>query len=253
PAGFVAATWLRGVAVVQVPTTLLGMVDAAVGGKAGINIPQGKNLVGAFHSPRAVLCDPEWLRTLPQEDLRAGLAEVIKCGFIADPQILGLIEEDPGAALDPTAPLVAELVYRSVSVKAQVVSADLREAGHREILNYGHTFAHAVQQVEGFRWRRGDAVSVGLVYVAELARRAGLLPAEIAARHRRILTGVGLPVQYPPGRWAQLREVMGRDKKARGSHLRFVALTGLAETTRITDPDPGLLTEAYAAISTEER
>ena len=252
-AGFVAATWLRGVAVLQVPTTLLGMVDAAVGGKTGINIPQGKNLVGAFHSPRAVLCDPDWLRTLPHEDLRAGLAEVIKCGFIADPHILDLIESNPGAALDPEAPVLAELVHRSVSVKAEVVSGDLREAGNREILNYGHTFAHAVEQVEGFRWRHGDAVSVGLVYVAELARRAGLLSEEVAHRHRSILTAVGLPVQYPPGRWAQLREVMGRDKKARGTHLRFVVLTGLAHTTRLTDPDPDLLTEAYAAISTEER
>lgn len=252
-AGFVAATWLRGVAVVQVPTTLLGMVDAAVGGKTGINIPQGKNLVGAFHSPRAVLCDLDWLHSLPHEDLRAGLAEVIKCGFIADPQILDLIEANPAAALDTDAAVLAELVHRAVVVKAEVVSSDLREAGQREILNYGHTFAHAVEQVEEFSWRHGDAVAVGLVFVAELAGRAGLLPAEVVTRHRSILTGVGLPVHYPAGRWPQLREVMGRDKKARGSHLRFVVLTDLAQPSRLADPDPNLLTEAYAAISTEER
>lgn len=249
--GFVAATWLRGIAVVQVPTTLLGMVDAAVGGKTGINTLQGKNLVGAFHSPRAVLCDLEWLTSLPQADLRAGMAEVVKCGFVADPQILTLIEEDPEAALDPGAPVVAELVRRAVAVKADVVSADLREAGHREILNYGHTFAHAVEQVEGFTWRHGDAVAVGLVYVAELAGRTGLLPPELVRRHRHILSSLGLPVSYVSGRWTQLREAMGRDKKARGARLRFVVLTDVAQPTRLDDPEPDLLTATYAAITEE--
>lgn len=252
-AGFVAATWLRGIAVIQIPTTLLGMVDAAVGGKTGINTAEGKNLVGAFYSPRAVLCDLDWLASLPREDLRAGMAEVVKCGFIADPRILDLIEADPATALDPQSPVLAELVRRAVAVKADVVSSDLREAGRREILNYGHTFAHAIEQVEGFRWRHGDAVSVGLVYVAELAGRAGLLSRDVVDRHQRILTSLGLPVRYRPGLWPQLREVMARDKKARGSTLRFVVLTDLARPTRLADPDPALLTDAYAAISEEQR
>jgi 3-dehydroquinate synthase len=161
-AGFVAATWLRGVRVVQVPTTLLGMVDAAVGGKTGINTPEGKNLVGAFHPPAGVLCDLDALATLPRPDLVAGLAEVVKCGFIADPRILELVEADPVAALDVEGPFLRQLVERAVQVKADVVTADLREAALREILNYGHTFGHAVEQVEGYRWRHGEAVAVGM-------------------------------------------------------------------------------------------
>lgn len=250
-AGFVAATWLRGVGVIQVPTTLLGMVDAAVGGKTGINTASGKNLVGAFHSPRRVLCDLDWLETLAPADLRAGMAEVVKCGFIADPRILELIETDPARALDPSGPVLAELVRRAVAVKAAVVSDDLRESGYREILNYGHTFAHAIEQVEGFQWRHGDAVSVGLVYIAELAGRAGLLDDDVVARHRRILSGLDLPVTYPPGRWDRLLPVMSRDKKARGSTLRFVALEGVGRPRRLEAPDPALLIDAYAAISEE--
>ena len=165
-AGFVAATWLRGVRVVQIPTTLLGMVDAAVGGKTGINTTEGKNLVGAFHPPAGVLCDLDALSTLPRPDLVAGMAEVVKCGFIADPRILELVEADPAAAVDVEGPFVRQLVERAIQVKADVVTADLREVALREILNYGHTFGHAVEQVEGYRWRHGEAVSVGMAYAA---------------------------------------------------------------------------------------
>lgn len=250
--GFVAATWLRGVPVVQVPSTVLGMVDAAVGGKTGINIPEGKNLVGSFHPPAAVICDLDLLRTLPRADLVAGLAEVIKCGFIADPRILELAA-DPDAALDVDGAVLPELVARAVQVKADVVAADLREAGLREILNYGHTFAHAVEQVSGFSWRHGDAVALGMVYVAELSRRAGLIDDALVARHRTALQVVGLPTSYPldgdaEERWTALRAAMGRDKKTRGSTLRFVALTDVATPTRLVGPGEDLLREAFDAV-----
>ena len=249
-AGFVAATWLRGVDVVHLPTSLLGVVDAAVGGKTGINTPEGKNLVGAFHPPAAVLCDPAWLSGMARADYASGLAEVLKCGFVADPQILELVEADPGAALDPTAEpaLAVELVVRAVRVKADVVAADLREASLREVLNYGHTFAHAIEQVEEYRWRHGDAVAVGMVYVAELAHRRGLIDATLLDRHRRVLSAVGLPTTYPGGRWSELRAAMGRDKKARGATLRFVVLEGLARPTRLEGPGEEELLAAYGAV-----
>jgi 3-dehydroquinate synthase len=180
-AGFVAATWLRGVRLVTVPTSLLAMVDAAVGGKTGINTPEGKNLVGAFYEPLGVLCDLDALRGLSLPELRSGMAEVVKCGFIADPEILTLVEDDPAVALDPDGPVIAELVRRAIQVKATVVSADLRESTSvgtnvgREALNYGHTLGHAIEQHEHYRWRHGEAISTGMVFVAELARRAGLI------------------------------------------------------------------------------
>lgn len=247
--GFVAASWLRGVPVVQVPTTLLAMVDAAVGGKTGINIPEGKNLVGAFHSPAAVICDLDLLDTLPAADLIAGSAEVIKCGFIADPQILSLVTADPGAALDVRGAVLPELIERAVAVKAQVVAADLRESSLREILNYGHTFAHAIEQVEQYRWRHGDAVAVGMVYAAELASRAGLLATSLVDKHREVLQSVGLPTNYSSGKWDQLLTAMSRDKKTRGAMLRFVALTGVAQPTRLEGPQEQWLRESYEAVS----
>lgn len=250
--GFVAATWLRGVAVVQVPTTVLGMVDAAVGGKTGINIAEGKNLVGSFHPPAAVVCDLDLLRTLPRADLVAGLAEVVKCGFISDTEILRLAA-DPDAATDVDGPVLPELVARAVQVKADVVASDLREAGLREILNYGHTFAHAIEQVSGFSWRHGDAVAVGMVYAAELARRSGLIDEALVDQHRRALQALGLPTSYSVAgdvdeRWTALRAAMGRDKKTRGSTLRFVALTAVGAPTRLEGPDENLLRETFDAV-----
>ena len=171
-AAFVAATWLRGVATVLVPTTLLGMADAAVGGKTAIDIPEGKNLVGAFHSPVGVLANLVTLETLPREDYVSGLAEVIKTGFIANPVILDLVRADPEGATVPHGAHARELIERAIAVKAEVVSKDLDEQGLREILNYGHTLGHAIERVEGYRFRHGDAVAIGMVYVAELARLA---------------------------------------------------------------------------------
>jgi 3-dehydroquinate synthase len=248
-AGFVAATWMRGVRVVHVPTTLLAMVDAAVGGKTGINTPAGKNLVGAFHEPSAVLVDLAALDALPADELVAGSAEIVKTGFIADPVILDLIEADPGAALDPAGPVLAELVRRSIRVKAEVVSADLRESHLREILNYGHTLGHAIERREGYRWRHGAAVSVGLVFAAELAHAAGRLDAATTARHRAVLDALGLPVGYAPDALPELVESMRGDKKARAGTLRFVVLDGLARPGRLEGPPPELLERAYAAVA----
>src|SRR6266536_3560936 len=244
-AGFVAACWLRGVRVVQVPTSLLGMVDAAVGGKTGVNTAAGKNLVGAFHPPAGVLCDLSTLDTLPPVDLVAGLAEVVKCGFIADPAILDLIEADRSAAVDPASPVLRELVERSVRVKARVVSEDLRESGLREILNYGHTLGHAIEKHEGYAWRHGHAISVGLVFAAALGRHSGRLDPSVADRHRSVLTALGLPVSYPADRWPALRAAMRVDKKARGAKLRFVVLSGLGRPSILEAPGDELLEAAY--------
>jgi len=248
-AGFVAATWMRGVRIVHVPTTLLAMVDAAVGGKTGINTEAGKNLVGAFHEPSAVLIDLATLETVPRNEIIAGMAEVIKTGFIADPVILDLIEADPEAALDPTGTVLPELIRRSVEVKAKVVAADLKESSLREILNYGHTLGHAIERRERYRWRHGAAVSVGLVYAAELGRLAGRLDDATADRHRAILELVGLPTTYDGDAFSQLLEGMQTDKKNRAGMLRFVVLDGLAKPGRLEGPAPSLLVAAYGAIA----
>lgn len=248
-AGFVAATWLRGVPWVAVPTTLLGMVDAAVGGKTGVNTGTGKNLVGAFHPPAGVLADLTVLSTLPREDVVAGLAEVVKCGFVADPEILARLAADPRAAADPDGVVLPELVERAVRVKADVVAADLRESGPREVLNYGHTLAHAIERVEGYRWRHGHAVAVGLVYAATLARLAGRLDPATARRHREVLHALGLPTGYRRDAWPALREAMRVDKKARDHRLRFVVLDGPARPSVLDDPPEELLTRAYEELT----
>jgi len=248
-AGCAAATWLRGVRAVLMPTTLLGMVDAAVGGKTAIDIPEGKNLVGAFHPPAGVLCDLATLVTVPREAYVSGLAEVIKAGFIADPRILELVEDDPEGAGRPDGPHTLELAERAVAIKARVVSEDLRESGLREILNYGHTLGHAIEKVEEYRFRHGDAVAIGMVYAAELACLAGRLGPDVVKRHREILTAVGLPTSYAAEAWPALREAMRVDKKARGARLRFVVLDGLAEPGRLEDPDEDLLRTAYERVA----
>jgi 3-dehydroquinate synthase len=248
-AGFVAASWLRGVRWIAVPTTVLGMVDAAVGGKTGINTAEGKNLVGAFHPPAGVLCDLAALESLPVHDYVSGLAEIIKAGFIADPVILELIESDPAAARTPTGRHTAELIERSIRVKAEVVSSDLRETGLREILNYGHTLAHAIEKNERYEWRHGAAVAVGMVFAAELGRIAGRLDDATADRHRAVLESVGLPVSYRGDQWPRLLETMRVDKKSRGDRLRFIVLDGLARPAVLEAPDPAMLLAAHAEIA----
>lgn len=253
-AGFVAGTWLRGVRYVTIPTTVLGMVDAAVGGKTGINIDAGKNLVGAFHEPAGVLCDLNAIETLPRHDLVAGLAESVKCGLVRDPAILDLVLADPQEVTRWDSPALREVIERSIAVKADVVSDDLRErigtgALGREVLNYGHTFGHAIEQVERYHWRHGAAISVGMVYVAELARLAGLLDDDGVALHRQVLGELGLPTSYAGGRWEDLLAAMRRDKKTRGDLLRFVVLRGIGHPELLEGPDPAILTAAYAEVS----
>ncbi|BAW93188.1 hypothetical protein CHIBA101_1330 [Actinomyces sp. Chiba101] len=253
-AGFAAATWLRGIPVVQAPTTLLAMVDAAVGGKTGIDTAAGKNLVGAFHTPSAVIADLDILAGLPLDELRAGLGEVIKCGLIHDEEILRLVEADPVACLRSDAPVLAELVRRAVLVKAAVVAEDLTEAGLREILNYGHTYAHAIERVTDYAWRHGEAVGVGCVFAAEIAHQRGLLSAKGLARHREALTAVGLPVSFPDGaeRWDDLRAAMRSDKKNRAGRLRMVLVEdrfGRSRPVRGVEPTPGELEAAHLAVT----
>ena len=252
--GFVAASWLRGVRVVHVPTTLLAMVDAAVGGKTGINTGAGKNLVGAFHEPAGVLCDLSLLASLPREELVAGLGEVIKCVFIADPEILEIVERTDPATLTADSDELRELVERAIRVKIDVVVGDLKETGAsggigREALNYGHTLAHAIERTSDYTVRHGEAVAIGCVYVAELAARAGSLSPDLVARHRAVLSRVGLPTTYDAASFADLHAKMLVDKKARGSQLRFVVLDDLASPRILAGPGEDDLRAAYEAIT----
>ena len=250
-AGLAAATWLRGVPVVQVPTTLLAMVDAAVGGKTGIDTPAGKNLVGAFHPPAAVIADLEMLSTLPAAELRAGLGEVIKCGLIADSVILDRVLADPADCLTWDSPVLADLVARSIAVKAAVVGEDLTEAGLREVLNYGHTYAHAIEKVTDYSWRHGEAVAVGCVFAAEIAHRNGSLSSDALALHRQSLEAVGLPTRFPEGeeRWEELKEAMMSDKKVRSGRLRLVLLDDIARPVRVQAPAESVLLSAHEAVT----
>lgn len=247
-AGFVAATWLRGVRVLQVPTTLVGMVDAAVGGKTGVNTAQGKNLVGAFHAPAVVLADLDVLEGLSHMEILAGFGEVVKYGFIEKPEILDIIERDVDIATNPESDEFRKLIELSVGIKARIVSKDFKEAGLREILNYGHTLGHAVEYMERYLWRHGAAVGIGMMYAAELARLAGRLPDTVVDRHRSILESLQLPTTYPVGRWETLLGVMQRDKKSRGGMLRFIVLDDVARPTVLAGPDQSLLFAAYQEI-----
>lgn len=259
-AGFLAASWLRGVRFATLPTTVLGMVDAAVGGKTGINVAAGKNLVGAFHEPIGVLCDLDALATLPQAELSSGLAEVVKCGFIDDLAILDLVEShDVATLLDPTSPVLEELITRGIAVKARAITGDLREtAGSagggngstigREAVNYGHTLGHAIERASGYSVRHGEAISIGMVFVAELAHRSGLVDADVVARHRADLSKVGLPTTWD-GPFEPLLDAMRVDKKARGAVLRFVVLDALGHAVILAGPDEAVLRASYEALS----
>ncbi|MCL2735610.1 MAG: 3-dehydroquinate synthase [Propionibacteriaceae bacterium] len=251
-AGFVAATYLRGIRHVCVPTTVLGMADAAVGGKTGINLPVGKNLVGAFHEPAAVLCDLDLLAGLPTVQVRSGLAEVLKCGFIADPVILESVGRDPRDACDTQSDAFVDQLARAISVKARVVSTDFKETGvggvGREALNYGHTLGHAIEKLEGFTWPHGNAVAVGMVFAAEVAHRLGMIDADTLALHRTVLESVGLPIVYSGAGWAEVRSTMSLDKKSRGSHLRLVLLQGIGHPVVVADVDDTVLHQAFEAI-----
>jgi 3-dehydroquinate synthase len=248
-AGFAASTWLRGVRVVHVPTTLLAMVDAAIGGKTGINTGAGKNLVGAFHNPAGVVVDLATLARLPATEWVNGMAEVVKAGFIADPRILDLIEADLDGARRPDGPYARELIERSILVKTDVVSHDLREAGPREALNYGHTLGHAIELVEDFALPHGHAVSIGLAYAAALSRVTVGLSDDVVTRHRQILDALGLPTTFRREAWGQLLAAMQRDKKARAGQVRFVVLEGLGKPVVVEAPPASVLESVYAEVT----
>lgn len=248
-AGFVAASWLRGLDWIAVPTSLAGMVDASVGGKTGINSEYGKNLIGAFHSPIAVLIDTNFLSTLSDRDFSAGMAEVIKCGFIADKKILDLASSYTGETLRKNPDAISELIVRAVTVKAQVVSSDFKEGFAREVLNYGHTLGHAIEIHAKYQLRHGEAVSIGLVYAAELAFARGLISKLVLDLHRTILLAYGLPTTYDRQAWQKLAPLLALDKKVRGNTIRFVALSGIGSTTRLEDLSSTELDAAYERIS----
>lgn len=248
-AGFAAATWLRGVDWISIPTTVAGAVDAAIGGKTGANTAHGKNLFGAFHSPTAVIVDLSWFETLSDRDYAAGLAEVVKCGFIKDASILDLIEGKSLQGIRSNPVVVEYLVRKAVTVKAVTVSKDFRESKEREILNYGHTLGHAIEQSSGYRLRHGECVSIGMVFAAELAAAQNFIEPELVDRHRTILQSLGLPISYDRDQWSQLEPLLWLDKKSRGSTLRFVLLTGLGETIRYHVESSDELRATYEKVS----
>jgi len=233
-AGFAAACYMRGVAFIQVPTTLLAQVDSSVGGKTGVNHPQGKNLIGAFHQPRVVLIDTATLDTLPDRELKAGLAEVIKYGAIADVAFLGWLEKNMPALLERIPDALAHAVQRSCEIKAEVVADDEREAGRRAILNFGHTFGHAIEHCQGYgEWLHGEAVAAGMLMAAELS---GVEPAELS-RLRQLIVAAGLPNRPPVISADQMLAAMGMDKKVLQKKLRFALLHRLGEATVTSEYD----------------
>lgn len=247
-AGFAAATYLRGIDWIAIPTSVAGSVDAAIGGKTGANLDYGKNLVGSFHSPRSVLVDHSWFATLSDRDFAAGLAEVIKCGFIRDGQILTLIRNRDLQSIRENDALVLELIRRSVQVKADVVSGDFKESFDREILNYGHTFGHAVEKHAKYSLRHGECVAIGMAFMAHLQSELGLITDEVRDLHLTILTGINLPITYLAGDWPELRALMSMDKKSRGNTLRFVTITEIGKTDRIVDVAQADLVRAYEKV-----
>lgn len=257
-AGYIAATWMRGVRYVNCPTSLLAMVDASTGGKTGINTPQGKNLVGSFYTPAGVLADVKALQTLPNDIFIEGLGEVAKSGFIKDTEILKILETHADELREfdgenfigsPLEDVVAELIERTVRVKVHHVSSDLKEKGLREFLNYGHTLGHAIEQLEHFRWRHGNAVAVGCVYAAELSQLTGHLDQEAVDYHRSLLSSLGLPTSWSNGSFNDVLGLMHRDKKARGNTLRFVVLDTIGNPIHLENPPADAVEEAFRRIA----
>lgn len=248
-AGFAAATWLRGMDWIAIPTTLAGMVDASVGGKTGMNSDFGKNLIGSFHSPTAVLVDLGWLSTLSNRDFAAGLAEVVKTGFIADGEILEKLMGKKIAQIRGSIELTEELIARSLHVKARVVGEDFKESFAREVLNYGHTMGHAVELHSHYGLRHGEAVAIGMIFVAELSVQQGIMPAELLELHRKLLSELELPTTYPKSAWPELFALLALDKKSRGKALRFVAISEIGKTLRLEDVKKEDLVMAYERLS----
>jgi 3-dehydroquinate synthase len=246
-AGFSAACYQRGIAFAQLPTTLLAQVDSSVGGKTGVNHPGGKNMIGAFHQPCAVFADTSTLRTLPQRELRAGLAEVVKYGLIFDLKFLEWIEENVDAllALDPAA--LAHAIHRSCELKADVVRRDERETGDRALLNFGHTFGHAIETATGYtEWLHGEAVATGMVIAAEMSAKLGLLRREDVERVRVLLSRIGLPVQAPRFGANRALDYMRVDKKVKSGRIRLVLLERLGAARFTADYPDDALTSTLA-------
>jgi len=248
-AGFAAASWLRGIDWIAIPTTVAGMVDAAVGGKTAINSEYGKNLIGAFHSPASVLIDFTWLETLSDRDYAAGLAEVVKAGFIADGEILNQLRGKSLSAIRADHTTVHEIFTRAIAVKANVVSQDFKESFAREALNYGHTLGHAIELESKFTMRHGECVAIGMAFMAQLQLALGLITPGLAQDHLDILEGLDLPTSYKRSAWPILLANMSLDKKARGNSLRFVTITGIGKTERLENPDEKVLFAAYEKVS----
>lgn len=257
-AGFVAATYMRGVPYLQVPTTVLAMLDASVGGKTGVDTPHGKNLVGAFHPPTAVIADPRTLTTLPEREYRAGLAEAVKHGLIADASYLAWIESNATAIGNRDPGALAHLVRRSVEIKAQVVSDDEREAGRRAILNAGHTVAHALEQSSGYLIPHGEAVALGLICESHLAELLGLGEPGLTRRVSALLATLGLPLKLPAAiPRGRIVDSMGRDKKNKKGEVHFALIAAAGEVHRPdgwTTPAPiQQIKEALAVIEEVKR
>ena len=248
-AGFAAATWLRGLDWIAIPTTVAGAVDAAIGGKTAINSDYGKNLIGSFHSPIKVVIDLNWLTTLSDRDFAAGLAEVVKAGFIADGEILNLLRGKDIQAVRSNPVLVQELIERSVKVKAEVVSIDFKESFAREALNYGHTLGHAVELDANYSLRHGECVSIGMAFIAQLQLDLGLISQDLAEDHIKILSDLDLPTTYKRESWPKLLAHMAVDKKSRGKTLRFVTISEIGKTERLENPDPQVLYSAFEKVS----
>lgn len=249
-AGFAAATWLRGIDWIAIPTSVAGMVDAAIGGKTGINSGYGKNLIGAFNSPIAVFIDLDWLPSISDRDFAAGIAEVIKCGFIVDTKILKLLSDQNVSTLRANRVLLSELILRAVRVKADTVSKDFKESYGREILNYGHTLGHAIEIDSKFSLRHGEAISIGLVFAARLSANSGILDLAAVDQHIELLSAFGLPITYPRDAWSRLLPLLYLDKKVRGRSIRFVILTQIGKTQRLENVDESVLRDTYEKVST---
>ena len=247
--GFLSASWMRGVDWIAVPTTLAGMVDASIGGKTGINSEYGKNLIGAFHSPKKVIIDSTWLKSLPNRDIAAGLAEVIKTGFIADASILEMMKSFEIDRDRENTQVLDQLIEKSVAVKARVVSADFKESYEREVLNYGHTLGHAIERYSKYSLRHGEAISIGLVFAAHLSAVHCGLSASDVSLHEELLSKIGLPTSFDRSAFTQLHALMGIDKKTRGNSLRFVGLSAIGKTQRIEGLNVEELSSVYEKIS----
>ncbi len=247
--GFAAACYQRGVQFIQIPTTLLSMVDSSVGGKTGVNHPLGKNMIGAFHQPNCVLADLDLLKTLPDREFSAGMAEVIKYGLICDAEFFSWLEQHIGALMARDVELLSEAVYRSCVNKAAVVAEDEREGGRRAILNLGHTFGHAIETAEGYgNWLHGEAVGAGTALALALSVKLGWLSADIEARGIALLAQAGLPIAPPSNMNVdQFLQLMGRDKKVLDGQLRLILLTGLGEAVVSSEASVELITEVLLA------